>query len=206
MSSVVANELERLQEFLQERVAEIVGTDASAISLNAALSSFGVDSLGMLHLIESVESELRIDVPHNICRDRLTIRTLAQALAETGQSRPAGPAVAIDAFSQITADCHLPDDIRPAAVESPAVPRTILLTGATGFLGAFLVRSLLEKTEAHLVCLIRPQSGDAETRLRKNLEQYRIWENRFQHRITVVEAALNGGRDRARSQSRDSTS
>src|SRR5438876_581799 len=190
MSSAVANELERLQEFLQDRVAEIVGTNASAISPNAALSSLGVDSLGLLHLIESVESELRIDVPHNVCLDRLTIQTLARSLAETGPSRPAGPAVAIDALSQITADCHLPDDIRPAAVECPAVPRAILLTGATGFLGAFLVRSLLQKTEARLVCLVRPQSGDAETRLRQNLEQYRIWEDGFEHRITVLEADI----------------
>src|SRR5262249_42540601 len=93
-------------------------------------------------------------------------------------------------LSQMMADCHLPDDIRPAAVEAPAVPRAILLTGATGFLGAFLVRSILQKTESRLVCLVRPQSGDVETRLRQNLEQYGIWEDRFQHRITVLEADI----------------
>ncbi|MEV4372085.1 amino acid adenylation domain-containing protein [Nonomuraea sp. NPDC049637] len=47
----------------------------------------------------------------------------------------------------------------------PAPPREILVTGATGFLGAFLVRRLLDATDLRLSCLVR--AADAEDGLRR---------------------------------------
>ena len=44
--------------------------------------------------------------------------------------------------------------------EPRSEPRHILLTGATGFLGAFLLRELLERTEADIHCLVRAGSAD----------------------------------------------
>ncbi len=38
--------------------------------------------------------------------------------------------------------------------------RNVFLTGATGFLGAFLLHELLSTTEATVHCLVRPR-GDA---------------------------------------------
>ena len=61
-------------------------------------------------------------------------------------------------------------DWRAEAVLDPAIsaaglppvrsgePKTILLTGATGFLGAFLLGDLLELTSARIVCLVRAGS------------------------------------------------
>ncbi len=47
----------------------------------------------------------------------------------------------------------------------------ILLTGATGFLGAYLLRELLEKTTAPIYCLARPnKESSAEKRLLENLQ------------------------------------
>ncbi|MER7133789.1 amino acid adenylation domain-containing protein [Streptosporangium saharense] len=42
----------------------------------------------------------------------------------------------------------------------PSPPREILVTGATGFLGAFLVRRLLDVTDLRLSCLVRAADGD----------------------------------------------
>src|SRR4051794_23035582 len=47
-------------------------------------------------------------------------------------------------------------------VEQNGEPADILLTGATGFLGAFLLYDLLNQTEARIHCLIRcsdPEQG-----------------------------------------------
>ena len=55
--------------------------------------------------------------------------------------------------------------------EPRSEPRHILLTGATGFLGAFLLRELLERTEADIHCLVRAGSADeGRTRLRQTLQ------------------------------------
>ena len=53
--------------------------------------------------------------------------------------------------------------------------RRALLTGSTGFLGAFLLKELLQQTDAEVHCLVRcssPEHGMA--RIRQNLAQYDI--------------------------------
>ncbi|HEY1376544.1 MAG TPA: thioester reductase domain-containing protein, partial [Gemmataceae bacterium] len=54
-------------------------------------------------------------------------------------------------------------------------PQTVLLTGATGFLGAFLLDELLRQTQATVICLTRAGSdAEAGDRVRANLRQYGI--------------------------------
>jgi thioester reductase-like protein len=57
----------------------------------------------------------------------------------------------------------------------PGDPRIILLTGATGFLGAYLLRDLLAHTTATIVCLVRADSpAHGRTRIEDNLHHYGI--------------------------------
>lgn len=66
-------------------------------------------------------------------------------------------------------------------------PNSILLTGATGFLGAFLLADLLQQTEANIYCLVRsPNAEDGRKRLKKNLESYSLWNEAFNSRIIPV--------------------
>ena len=63
----------------------------------------------------------------------------------------------------------------------------VFLTGATGFLGAFLLHDLLTRTTARAYCLVRardPESGG--TRLRQALAKYGLWRPGFADRIEVV--------------------
>ena len=49
----------------------------------------------------------------------------------------------------------------------------IFLTGATGFVGAFLIDELLEKTDGEIVCLVRADDDSAaKARILKNLQKY----------------------------------
>ncbi|RMI32745.1 NAD-dependent epimerase/dehydratase family protein [Nocardia stercoris] len=80
-------------------------------------------------------------------------------------------------------------------------PRQVLLTGATGFLGAYLLRELLRTTDATVHCLVRAQDPiTAGERIRASLQHYRIWEPSFAWRITPVPGDLTApmlGLDRA---------
>ena len=52
-------------------------------------------------------------------------------------------------------------------------PATVLLTGATGYLGAHLLHSLLRTTSAHVLCLVRPAAGrGAAERLADTVRYY----------------------------------
>ncbi|MFY1830633.1 amino acid adenylation domain-containing protein [Myxococcus fulvus] len=90
-------------------------------------------------------------------------------------------------------DARLPEDIVPA----PGKPvtkgraledmRCIFLTGATGFLGAFMLRDLLRTTKAQVACLVRAKEPAAGlTRIRQALEKYDLWEEHFAARIEPV--------------------
>jgi thioester reductase-like protein len=58
-------------------------------------------------------------------------------------------------------------------VEYPARPERILLTGATGFLGAFLLDELLRRTGATVYCLVRCADAEAgRRRIEQNVASY----------------------------------
>ena len=65
----------------------------------------------------------------------------------------------------------------PPVVEVDAV-RHVLLTGATGFLGAFVLRELQRRTSAHVTCVVRARdAGHGLQRLRDSLKRYVLAED-----------------------------
>jgi thioester reductase-like protein len=68
----------------------------------------------------------------------------------------------------------LPDDLgAPAAGAIAERPQRILLTGATGYLGAYLLAALLDRCDAKIVCLVRAADAPAGlARLKANLARY----------------------------------
>ncbi|MFB8278770.1 amino acid adenylation domain-containing protein [Nocardia colli] len=62
--------------------------------------------------------------------------------------------------ADLEADTQLDNTIR-ATAETPAIPRTVLLTGTTGFLGTFLLAALLERTDLRVYCLVRADDDRA---------------------------------------------
>ncbi|MEU1394246.1 MULTISPECIES: amino acid adenylation domain-containing protein [unclassified Nonomuraea] len=73
----------------------------------------------------------------------------------------------------------------------PAPPREILVTGATGFLGAFLVRRLLDVTDLRLSCLVRAADGaDGLRRVGAALRRYGLPAADLGTRLTAVPGDL----------------
>ena len=76
----------------------------------------------------------------------------------------------------------------PADPVSPADFREVLLTGATGFIGRFLLRDLLQQNPDLVVhCVVRADHAEhGFERLRDTLQQAEIWDDDFAPRIRVV--------------------
>lgn len=75
--------------------------------------------------------------------------------------------------------------------------RNVLLTGATGFLGAYALKELLGKTKAHIYCLVRKSEGvSAERRLQRLYKWYFPHLNLedFKNRLTVLTGDITAAR------------
>ncbi len=97
-------------------------------------------------------------------------------------------------------DSTLDADVRPAQGIKPcrlSEAETILLTGATGFLGGNLLHDLLENTTARIICLIRfntPYRTDrsaAMARLRTNMLELGLWHESMLDRVDVIPSNLS---------------
>jgi len=102
-----------------------------------------------------------------------TLASFAQAVREARAGTLAGDDTR--ARVDFAAECELGVEINGAVRDQSAWadPQHILLTGATGFLGVYLLRELLSTTDATVHCLVR--AADAETvlsRLRAAAVQY----------------------------------
>ena len=87
---------------------------------------------------------------------------------------------------ELSREAYLEPSIVPEGelTDSWNQPKAILLTGATGFIGAFLLAELLEKTQADIYCLVRATSlAHARQRLQQNLQSYLIWDESKSTRI-----------------------
>jgi amino acid adenylation domain-containing protein/thioester reductase-like protein len=131
-------------------------------------------------------------------RDIVERPTIAQQAALVGgvlSGAPSG-AAAVNRTLMDT-DAMLPAEICPSGVATPdlrpgaAVLRGVLLTGATGFVGAHLLHDLLATTTAEVYCLVRAgDEGAAQDRITANLANYRLRTEEFAGRIHAVPGDL----------------
>lgn len=87
----------------------------------------------------------------------------------------AGEPTKLDA--EIEADLNLAPEIVPSSLRAPKArkPKTILLTGTTGFLGSYLLRDCLAHSAARVVCLVRADSPEhARRRIEETLQSYAL--------------------------------
>jgi thioester reductase-like protein len=87
-------------------------------------------------------------------------------------------------------DAEITPDGLPVADFSD--PSDLLLTGATGYLGIFLLERLLLETRARVHCLVRARdAGDVMERLRKAAATYRVrWRADFERRVLPLAGDL----------------
>jgi len=71
---------------------------------------------------------------------------------------------------------------------------SVLLTGATGFLGAYTVAEILNTTDVDLYCLVRPKRGEkSKERIERQMRKYQVWggdepwQSAWENRLHVVE-------------------
>ena len=171
------------EETLAKIWAEVLGLERVGVHDN--FFELGGHSLLAIQLLFRLREALQIELPLHWLFEASTVFELAEKI-ETGQLTD--PVSDIDWQSEVVLDPTVTVPFGTAALTDEATrPAHILLTGATGFLGAFLLAELLQQTEADVHCLVRHTDAQAGMRkLHANLESYSLWNESFASRIVPV--------------------
>lgn len=152
--------------------AEILSVDRVGVHDN--FFELGGHSMLLMQLLARVRTTLGVSLPLRSLFDDPTVAGMARAI-DTERGR--GPAAILDKLpvAALAADAWLPDEVRGLPDPPQRISADVLLTGATGFLGAFLLAELLADTTGEIHCLVRARDAEhAMTRIRENLERYRL--------------------------------
>ncbi|WP_036503986.1 carboxylic acid reductase [Nocardia aobensis] len=184
LSREQADELAALRHGAADRpVLETVGRAARAllgcastdIRPEAHFTDLGGDSLSALSLSNLLTELFGVEVPvGTIVHPANTLRRLAEYIDDErheGGRRPTlatvhGPGTRVRA-ADLTLDAFIDHETLTAAKSLPPAsspPRTVLLTGANGYLGRFLCLEWLDRLDAcdgTLICVIRGRDAEA---------------------------------------------
>ncbi|MFG1951744.1 amino acid adenylation domain-containing protein [Micromonospora sp. NPDC048830] len=172
---------------LTRLVAEALGVER--VGLDDDFFAIGGHSLLAARLHATIRRLWGVDLPVRVLFERSRIGALADLLDEQGSVDTA--VAEAEHAAALRADIALPDDVRPVGeVRVVDRPGTVLLTGATGFLGAYLARQLAE-AGATVLCLVRGRDeADAQQRLEEQLRRYRCWRPEWADRFRALPGDL----------------
>ncbi|NEQ48305.1 MAG: NAD-dependent epimerase/dehydratase family protein [Leptolyngbya sp. SIOISBB] len=167
------------EERLAEIWAEVLHLDRVGIADN--FFELGGHSLLITQLLAQVRDLFQIDLPLRSLFEWSTVADLANYI-----DRLQSPD--INATSRFENEITLDPVIYPTSDFSDQLePTHIFLTGATGFLGAFLLHELLQQTSAKIYCLIRATDADAGwQKIRNHLTHYQLWHDRYTSRLIII--------------------
>ncbi|MGJ5672511.1 MAG: non-ribosomal peptide synthase/polyketide synthase [Nostochopsis sp.] len=148
----------------------------------------GGHSLTTIRVMSQVNETFQMKLPLRHLFTAPTVAELAQTIESTSGVNSTVTANEITTLN-LQAEVVLDQTINPLNLVYQPVsePAAILLTGATGFVGAFLLAELLQQTQADIYCLVRAANLSAgKQRLEETLKAYLLWEESCNSRIIPV--------------------
>lgn len=164
----------------------------------------GGTSLMAAQLIIKFQMEFEMTLPVRIFFDNSSVEQMAAYIDAILQNNDKDSlnANAVSDFRYKTREflkneVWLPDDITAQKKFQNTVGKVenVLLTGATGFLGAFLLHDLIEKTEYLIYTMVKAEEEEqGMQRIIQNLQKYSLWDESFRKRIKIVIGDLSKAR------------
>ena len=157
-----------------------------SVSVSDDFFALGGHSLLIPQVIMKLQDAFEVDIPVRTFFDASTVAELARTVQH---ARVNDGFSFTDQVCDLRSEAILDSDIR-ACVKSAVRPsdyKTVLLTGATGFVGAFTLIELLKRTRADVYCLVRASDeNEGYERIKLNLQSYDHWDVEYASRILPI--------------------
>jgi len=162
-------------ETVSRAASALLGAAASDVQADAQFTDLGGDSLSALTFANLLHDIFGVDVPVGVivspASDLASIAAYVEAQRAGGSKRPTYDAIhgrdaTVVRAADLTLDEFVDADTLAAAASLPHASsevRTVLLTGATGFLGRYLALEWLERmdlVDGKVICIVRAKSDD----------------------------------------------
>ena len=179
--------------WLTENIAEQLEVEPDELDTSEAIEDYGLDSAQGMIVVSRAEKQFGLEISPILLWHYPTIEALSKRLAEEYLSNSEDNEYKDNTEVNLAEEAVLDPAIRPSGTfEFCDRPKRIFLTGATGFLGAYLLRELIDKTKANIYCLVRAADSDAaDRRLINNLQRYSLWDKKIGDRIIPVVGDLS---------------
>jgi thioester reductase-like protein len=171
------------EEILCSLFAETLGV--ARVGLDDNFFELGGDSIVSLQMVNRARTAGLPITPRDIFQYQ-TVGELADAIEQNGSG-------AAEIIRDLAVEAVLDTDIAPTAETRAASDMAhVMLTGASGFLGAFLLSELLRRTRATVYCLVRsPNAKEGGMRIQEKLRSFGLWDESLSARIVPVPGDLS---------------
>jgi thioester reductase-like protein len=174
ISPTTPTEMQLAQIWNQLLNTEQVGTNDSFFEL-------GGHSLLAVQLIYQINEFFQLEMPLGHFLEAPTISALAQRIEMLRRGD-----IASESAQAMVIDKYLDSTIYPENTLTEPI-LNLFLTGATGFLGTFLLHELLQQTRSDIYCLVRATNlEEGRSRIHENLQRAKLWHESFNDRIFPV--------------------
>jgi L-aminoadipate-semialdehyde dehydrogenase len=169
------------QKIIHDIWLKLLPSPPPSVGVDENFFDMGGHSILATRLIFEIRKAFVVNAPLGLVFEKPTIA--AQA-AEIDSMLTADLSVANGTAKEVTTPYA--DDVEKLVAQLPkfsplpadfgSKPATVFLTGATGFLGAFILRDLLSRNVAKVICLVRAKTAYAGLqRLRESGEGRGVW-------------------------------
>ncbi|MDA9004167.1 AMP-binding protein, partial [bacterium] len=169
-------------DWLRHQIAKHTQQTYHEIDPGRPFVEFGLDSVALVELSALLAKRMDIDLPPELLFEYTTIDALQTALINT----EVATAQDVDFDAEMTL---APDVMLHNPYTGFCPPQKVLITGATGFVAAYLLPELIRGGITELVCLVRCRDAcHGFERVRDNLTRYGHRVDHLASLLTIIPA------------------
>jgi L-aminoadipate-semialdehyde dehydrogenase len=197
------NELTETERAVATIWAKLIpGLNEKSVAPENSFFDLGGHSLLAQQMLLQMRREVKANVSINTVYEHNTLRTFSKAVdrilrprhstnASIANIDESPYAKSLDELLQTLPTKYLTAD--PSTIRARSKP-TVFLTGATGFLGAYIIKDILDRTQRSLKLIAHVRAPDEKAgldRLKRSLNAYGLWQPTWESRISCVVGDLS---------------